>query len=495
MPGNGTIRALALALTLPLAAITSAEPQPTLGRADDAALIAAFDARDFAAALAILDRQRDASPADPFVHYNLACARAMLGEPGRAADELLEAISLGFVDFHHMLRDPHLAALHDHARYKLILMGWRDLLDERGKTDLASARDNLGAAYSPATEEPLRINLLSAIDARSFEDARIQIRRVQEWARGTFPAMCDAAPERPDPWVLVILPTPRDFQGLVGLWGVGGIYDRDRKKLVTQDIGPSLRHEFFHVLHWRHMDRLGQRHPFWIMEGLAALLEDVDQAPPEDGRAGRFILQPSWRTNIAKRLERAGGLTPWPRLASMNREAFMGGTARANYAQARAIFMYLHERGLLAGWYTDYTARYAEDPSGIASLERVLNKPARDAERDYRAWLRSLPAVAEQSRPAAATLGVELGPGAGDGVEVLALINPPRIEDRSQRLRRRDVITAIDAQEVRTLDDLQRLLGDKQVGQAIRLSIRRGSTRMEIGWSLVPPPPERDLVP
>jgi hypothetical protein len=490
MPIFGTLRAIVLALALPLMPVAGAEPQPTIPRSDDSALVTAFKARDFAGALAILERQRAARPSDPFVRYNLACARAMLGEPDRAVDELLESISLGFVDYHHMQRDPHLAPLRDHPRYGLILRGWRDLLDERGRTDLASARDNLGPAYAPATEDELRINLLSAIDPRSFEDARAQILRVAQWVGRTFPGMGETQPDRSDPWVLVILPTTGDFQGLVGLWGVGGIYDRDRKKLVTQDIGPSLRHEFFHVLHWRHMDRCGQQHPFWIMEGLASLLEDVDQT-----ESGDFVLRPSWRTNIAKRLERAGGLTAWPRLASMNREAFMGGTARANYAQARAIFMYLHEHDQLAAWYADYTARYREDPTGIASLEHVLGKPAKEAERDYRAWLRALPVVAEQSRPAAATLGAELGPGAGDGVEVLALINPPRVQDRSQRLRRRDVITAIDGQEARTLDDLHRLLGDKQVGQTVRLSLRRGSERLDIDWMLVAAPEERDLVP
>lgn len=481
---------VASALLVTSLAVAKDDPQPTLSRADDAALVVAFERGEFARALELLERRRDEDPSDPFVRYNLACARAMLGEPDQAEAELLEAISLGFVDFHHMDRDPHLAPLRRTARYRMILLGWAELLDERGRTDLASARDNLGAGYTTAAEADLRINLISAIDSGSFGDARSQIRRTVAWTRPLFPAMFEAPTDRPDPWVLVVLPTPADFQGLVGMWGVGGIYDRDRKRLITQDIGPSLRHEFFHVLHWRHMDRLGQQHPFWIMEGLAALLEDVDRTPE-----GEFVLRPSWRTNIAKRLEKAGALTPWPRLASMKRESFMGGTASANYAQSRALFMYLHERGVLDDWYADYTARYAEDPTGLASVERVLGAPAKQAERAYRAWLRALPSVAEQARPAKATLGVQLGPGPGDGVEVVAIVNPPRVEDRTQRLRRRDVITAIDDQEVRTLDDLHRLLGDREVGDGVKLSVRRGSQRLELAWTLVPAPPEQDRIP
>ena len=104
-----------------------------------------------------------------------------------------------------------------------------------------------------------------------------------------------------NPVIISSLPTPQDFARLVGAPGIGGYYERDRKRLVSQDIGPSLRHEFFHVLHWRRMDRTGQQHPYWVMEGFATLVEDIEA----DGSGGISVV-PSWRTNIVRRLERAG---------------------------------------------------------------------------------------------------------------------------------------------------------------------------------------------
>src|SRR5690606_4633408 len=95
------------------------------------------------------------------------------------------------------------------------------------------------------------------------------------------PETAAAAGARRDPWVIVFLPMPRDYaRWAMGKFGpgwrqVGGSYSDDEKMLVTQDLGGTLRHEFWHVLHWRDQRRRGQLHPIWIMEGLCSLVEDV----------------------------------------------------------------------------------------------------------------------------------------------------------------------------------------------------------------------------
>ncbi len=473
--------ASALAFARPALAQSEEEPRPTGGQRTEQDLVEAFQSRDYQGALALLDRQAAQSPKDPFVAYNRACALAMLGRADEAAESLLRALSLGFTDLFHMERDAHLTPLRDHATFRTILRGWRELLDARGAADLESAREALGPTYTYESDPSLRLNFASAMPAESFDAAKREIARVAVWASETVLGPPVESTERPDPWVLVILPTPADFVRLIGGPGIGGYYDRDRKRLVAQDIGPSLRHEFFHVLHWRRMDQLGQQHPLWIMEGLASLLEDV-----ETNEAGGFRIVPSWRTNIAKRLERAGRLTPWPDLATIGRDSFMGYRARANYAQSRAVFMFLLDEGALATWYGMFVERFADDPSGIGAIERALGAPLESAEMRFRQWLRRLPEVGEQARPPRASLGVDLGPGTGDGPSVLGPSHDAQPKYVSQeRLRRRDVITAVDGRATTTLDDLFRVLSDLEVGRRIVLDVRRAGRAIRVELELV----------
>jgi hypothetical protein len=491
---SGQLARVIVAACLVLAramAASAQEPVPEARPATRAEVAQLFEAGDFAGAAARLEQRLKASPGDPFDLYNLACALAMSGQIDPAAERLLDALSAGFVDFHHMEADPHLVPLHADRRYRAVINGWARVLDERAKAELDAARRALGPAYTYEQDEALRISFASAFPAESFEDAKREIGLVAAWAREQFPGMTNPDPACPDPWVLVILPTPDDFDGLVGMLGVGGVYDRDAKRLVTQDLGPSLRHEFFHVLHWRHMDRLGQRHPYWVMEGLACVPEDVDPA-----QQGVLRPIPSWRTNIAKRLEKMSGLTPWPRLFTLQRGGFMGSFARGHYAQSRALFMFLHERGALGAWYHAFTSNFTEDPTGLLAIETALAAPRDDVWKQYRAWFRALPEVAEQARPGAAWMGATFDPGAGDGPVVTSVSRGARrAAADGERLRARDVLRSIDGQPVRTLDDLHLRLSGRQPGQRVEVEVRRFGKPLTFSIELLAPPREEDSFP
>src|SRR5690606_4580755 len=125
------------------------------------------------------------------------------------------------------------------------------------------------------------------------------------------------------PWVTVVLPARVDYARWAlrrfgeGWERIGGQYSHDNKLLVAMDLGSTLRHEYWHVLHWRDQDRRGQRHPIWIMEGLCSLPEDL-----EPTATGDFKPAPSWRTNMARRLARAGGLMPWEVMFSLDPQRF-----------------------------------------------------------------------------------------------------------------------------------------------------------------------------
>ncbi len=405
-------------------------------------------------------------PENPYHHYNLACALALAGDTPSAERALEEAFAHGFIDLFHMQRDPDLASIRGSRTFTLLIRGWPDLLEARGIADLQSLKNRFTpgtppAAYTHFSDPVLRLHFASAFRESSFDDARAQITRVTAWARRELfpPPPAEDLAARPDPWVSVVLPTPSDFFRLVFSDGVGGYYDRDRRRLVTQDLGPGLRHEFLHVLHWRHAERLGQRHPLWIMEGLACLLEDVEM--PGEPESGDFILKPSWRTNIARRLAKIGGLMPLERFLALPDEKFMDDRPRAQYAQARALCLFLHEQKLLPAWFRAYTDTYDKDPTGRLALENTFDLPLPRIEQRFRAWAAKLPEVAEQAKPARFGLGVSVKGGAGDGVLISSIVAGSRLSRGvSNPLRHRDVILTIDAQPVRTLDDYARILGE-----------------------------------
>lgn len=447
-----------------------------------------FEQKRFREAREVLRELNRIDPLDKYTLYNLACAYAVLDDSETAMEYLLDALSCGFVEFHHMVQDPNLELLRGHPRYLAIIENWSLLLDRRSEAEFAAMKAFFGPRYTYERDQDLRLNFVNSFDEDSFVAAQGEIQRVAEWAGALF---SDPAPssDRPDPWVHILLPNYEDFFRLVPSARIGGMYDRKRTRLITRDIGPSLRHEFMHVLHWRHMDRLGQVHPIWIQEGLATLVEDIDA--PADGSGGMEI-RLSWRTNIASRLVRGGAVIPFERFTGMDREQFMGRRVSAHYAQARTMMLYLHEKGLLESWYRAYVEGFDEDPTGLEALIVTLDAPLRDIERAYRVWSLNLPRVAEIDRPGEASLGVELKPGRGIGPEV-NLINDQlartvRPWGRGDRLRNRDIIIEVGGTQVRTLDDLYRVLGEYEPEDIVPVRVRRGEREYELNIELIERP-------
>lgn len=441
---------------------------------------AAYERGDFGAAAEAFARLAEAAPNDPGAVYNLACVRARMRDVPGAMEALHGALEVGFVDFHHMDRDADIAPLRESEEYRLILLGWRELLDARGEADLESAREALGRGYLYESEEALRLNIASAFDRKSTDEALEEVRRTAEWAeRSLFGAMMQAPEDRPDHWVTLALPTPEHFKGFVPVPGVGGIYDRDRRLLVSQDLGPSLRHEFLHVLHHRIMDRMGQAHPIWIQEGLGAIVEDLEEV------SGVWTPVASWRTNIVKRLEARGRLVPWKVLFEMPRDRFVKNRPNANYAQARAVVLFLAERGKLGSWWEAYVETFAEDAGGGAAIERVFGRPLAQVEREYREWLVALPEVAEEIRPGMPSLGVVIDPGSGDGPVVVEVVARGGLLG-GDRLRRGDVVTSVAGRVTRTPEDLVRVLSEQDVGDSVEVTVRRGTLRLPLRITLVP---------
>jgi len=247
---------------------------------------------------------------------------------------------------------------------------------------------------------------------------------------------------------------------------VGGAYEHQKRRLVAQDLGATLRHEFIHVLHWRDMNRLGQTHAPWIQEGLASLVEDYDVV------GSKVVPVASWRTNIVKRMHAAHRMPKIEELATTRMQAFTSNRPLAKYAQARTVMLYLLEKRQLNVFYSTYTQQYATDPTGISALEAALGKEISEIEEGYRAWIDQLETVPETGSDLKATLGIEIESGTGDGVVVKAL--PGGSRSRTG-LRLGSVITAIDHHPTRDLFELIRILGKYRPGQTVTLHHRRGT--------------------
>ncbi|MEO1583559.1 MAG: PDZ domain-containing protein, partial [Planctomycetota bacterium] len=354
---------------------------------------------------------------------------------------------------------------------------WPEFLDRRIDTQIAEARRTLGGRYNVSKDEKHRLAFASAFDTITSRQAREDVRDVADWAiRNIFFNLDDYDPAHPDAWVLVVLPTTRHFEDWARrTYGdlprsatsqLGGAYDHDAKELVAIDLGSTLRHEFFHVLHWRSAGRLGQKgHPIWIQEGLASLVEDMDRTAQ-----GRYEPAPSWRTNSIKRLAMQNKLPAIRDFAGMSRERFSGSRPLRNYAYARCVFMYLHELGLLDNWYRTYTAGYWDDPTGVEAIEAVTQLSDTEFDDALRRWALELPEVYEQNRPPLLGIGVQLGLAQGDGPVVRKLIH-----DNASRagLRPGDVITSFNGRSVRDLNEFYRVLTGLNPGQRVDLQYRR----------------------
>lgn len=453
-----------------------------------------FKAGDHAAAEETLKRLIRID-GDNFVHhYNLAIVLAAQRKLDESVEALTQAIAAGFTDLRYLQNDRHLDPIREHPRYKATVAGWDLIMDAAIDLRLEHFKKRYGPKYTTERDESLRLGYVSAFEPVSFGTAKEELARLARWweeevvselgSRAVIAETDADGSQRADPWVLVFLPTKEDYARWAaprfgpGWRQVGGAYSDDKKLLIAQDLGGTLRHEFWHVLHWRDMRRRGQLHPIWVMEGLCSLVEDVETLPD-----GRMRPLPNVRTNIAKRRLRGGVLLPWSELFDREQRRFVTSSPLAHYAEARSVFLFLAEEGKLAPWYAAYVSGYDEDPTGAAAISRVYGRPLAQVEQRYRAWLAALPEAAEEIPVGGAALPFEVEPAAGgageagDGLQITTFPPIPkrkRGEPAPERLRLRDVVTAIDGKPVRDLAELVRVLSEYQPGQEVEVSFRRG---------------------
>jgi len=440
-------------------------------------LAEAAAAKDLPAAAAALRDLVKLQPGQWVPRFNLAAVLARMGPAERdaAAEALADAFSCGFDDFSRLRADAALAGVLEHDRISPIVAEPQKLLAALRDARLAGLRKLYGPKYTYSTSDALRIGIASSVPEQSLAFARAQMELVRTWWEGTVlpegASAVTADGTLPDPWVMVVIPTRRDFDRWAAevagarAGTLAGLYDHDRRELVTQDTGSTLRHEFAHVLHWRQMMRLRQVHPVWVQEGLCSLVEDV----VVDKESGEVRPVTSWRTNTVRRMADIGNLPKFAALFAMRPEKFTGERTLANYAMGRAVFLYLAEQGKLRQWYAAYTEGFEAEPTGSAALVAVLGKPIDQIEKDFRVWARNLPEAPDANSGPRRTIGVELEQAA-DGLAVgMMSLN----EMKTGGLRPGDVVQEVAGVAVRDWHDLARAIGKKHLGETVEVKVRR----------------------
>lgn len=449
----------------------------------------AMEAEEYGKAESLFRKQLEVQPRNFVPWYNLGCALSMQGRAEEAMGAVERAIELGFSNLSHLTRDPQLQAIRALPRYREIIDNWDAILDAQADAAFELLKEQYGPRYHYEVDEALRVRFVSEHDDELFDLMRDEIDTVTRW--GIEEVFFNLRPDpdrdggRKDPWVTVIVPNERDFRRwAVSTFGpaalrtfsqIGGSYSHDRKQLVSMDIGGTLRHEFFHALHWRSCGRERQMHAIWVQEGLCSLVEDYDRTPEGGIRIAR-----SWRTNVAHRLARNGGLMDIDQLAALPPEQFSNSNPLSNYAQARAVFLFIHESGKLGEWYRTYCETFTEDRSGIRAIEAVFGRPIAQVNEDYKAWARALEEVPDTLHRPRAKLGAETDAGLGAGLKVLSVTGAAR------PLRRGDVIISVNGRPVREINEFYRVMGDYEPGETVTVRYKRGEAFHDAAIMLSP---------
>lgn len=461
------------------------------------------------------DAERHASewlgthPEDELMLYNLACAQSRLGNQRGAAESLKQALHAGFAEWSHLEQDPDLGALRQHESWESVT-ALRDTLRSsarRQPDDRRDARGRVGVGPGPTGHAE---RVLADWKSRHGEDdyrfERDDVRRLifisslEPVADGEMKSALRAQADhqiealfgeaQPDTIVVAIpslgdapkyLDSPSTPDGPTQ----GGVYDHGERALISRDIGASLRHEYTHALHWGHMDRLRQRHPTWIQEGLAALYESYDIT-----ESGRVKFRPNERHNIAWDALNRDAAPSLTRLFSMSNDEFIDPAGvLVHYAMARSVFEHLASQRKVEDFYKAYIAGYEEDSSGRLALESAWGKPMDKVEDGWRSWVKRRGALDDTVGSGDASLGVA-GRDAGDGVSVLSVAAGSAAERAG--LQAGDVIVQVGPRTVRSQLELQLDMARRKVGERVEVRFRRGDSYSTVSVTLAPLRRQRD---
>jgi hypothetical protein len=191
---------------------------------------------------------------------------------------------------------------------------------------------------------------------------------------------------------------PRDPDEIIDIWLFrdGDSYTNHARSLFHET--PTSRFGYYSEAHQALIMNIGTGggtlvheivHPFmranfpacppWFNEGLASLYEASNE------KNGHIHGSINWRLKGLEKAIREGKTVSFQKLTSMTATEFYGGeTYSQHYAQARYLCYYLQEKGLLLKFFHQFVAAAKDDPTGFATLKRVLGE--KDMESFRKKW-------------------------------------------------------------------------------------------------------------
>jgi hypothetical protein len=148
-------------------------------------------------------------------------------------------------------------------------------------------------------------------------------------------------------------------------------YYSPRHRALVMNIstgGGTLVHEIVHPFISANFPQC----PAWFNEGLASLYEQASE------REGQIIGLTNWRLAGLQDVIKAGELPSFKSLTHTTTDEFYA-DGGINYAQARYLCYHLQERGLLKQYYDAFLSNADDDPTGYATLMKVLGVESEEA--------------------------------------------------------------------------------------------------------------------
>jgi len=143
-----------------------------------------------------------------------------------------------------------------------------------------------------------------------------------------------------------------------------GYYSSSHKALIMNIStgGGTLVHEIVHPF----IEANFPNCPSWLNEGLGSLYEQSGEVK------GHIHGYTNWRLPGLQNAIKAGRVPAFKTLMGFDARSFYNDGTGTNYAQSRYLCYYLQQKGLLVKFYREFVARQKDDPSGYATLRRIL---------------------------------------------------------------------------------------------------------------------------
>ena len=409
-------------------------------------------------------------PQEPTNLYNMACLLALTNRADAAISFLERSAEAGFIDFLHIAKDTDLDSLHADARF-LAFMAKKDFYQRKAAAAAMDAlKKQFGDDYIYELDDADKLIFASATDQPTLDALK------QALIRQAHSQWDQIFEHKPDQYIAVVVPTPRDHRRLMPMPGVEGFYRHDARMLIVKGLGFVTTHEFTHALHAADLDPLGQEHPIWLVEGMAVMFERVEF---ENGPDGKEVLTPmdNARLKHLQGMARQNRLIPLDKLFKMEQREFLSDQAILCYAEAGSVMHYLYDQKLLRKFYDTFKTDYEKDHTARAALEKTVGKPLDQFEKEWKGWMLKRLAPAMEPKEDMPSLGMRFG-AANDGMLVQTVVRGgPAMR---AGLRVGDVIIAVDDIETRDELSFTPVIASHKAGDIVTFRLRRNHNYLEM---------------